>query len=431
MQKRNLRSILFACFSFLLLSHLLLFWHAKDDAIRGLADFSTFYSAARMVQIGLGHQLYDAATQKHVQSMLYPKATARNGLLPYIHPPFEALLYLPLARIPYPAAYSAWALVNLLLLFLTARLVSPYLPELKAVWSPLPVLIFLGYFPVFIAILQGQDSILLLFIFALVFVTLKQGHDRRGGFFLALGLFKFQFTLPFLVPFILWRRWKIVLGFLVSVATLFLLSLPVAGFHGTFAYVPFLFHLVQGQALGGPQHALGVLPGTMPNIRGAVDALGGRLPQDGYQKLAVVLLSSLAVLWAVVKWPLSRCMPERTFDLGFSLALAVSVLVSYHLQVHDMTLLLIPFVLALNHTLKDQSETAPMRFALYGLVALFFLSPLYLWLIQQGRLHLFFWPILFLGFVLSRQIASPGSRGNDLARRNGLDSAAHATRGQG
>jgi len=427
MKKRGLHPFLFAFFSFLLLLHIMLFWRAKDDALKGSADFSAFYSAAKMVQNGQGPQLYNIAAQGRIQSALYPNVPTRNGTLIYDHPPFEALLYLPLAYVSYPVAFVLWAIINVLVLLLTVALLSPYMTELKAIWTPLPVLIFLGFFPVFIDLLQGQDSILLLLVFALVFVSLKKGHDLRGGFFLALGLFKFQYTLPFLIPFILWRRWKVVGGFAISSAILFLLSLPVAGFQGTLSYATFLSNLVKGLSSHHVQHALGILSNTMPNIRGTVEMLGPSLLHHGYQKPVIVLLSGVAVLWAVMNWPLSRTLSERTFDLGFSLALVVSILVSYHLQLHDLTLLLIPFILALNHTLKGQNDTGRWRFALYGIVALFFLSPLYLWLMQRGQVYLFCWPILFFLLVLSREIVSPGNVGEDPGRENAPGSGANVT----
>lgn len=423
MQKKNLKPVLFVVFSYLLLSHIFLFSRAKNEALRGLADFSIFYNAARIVHAGMGHDLYNTVTQEKVESALYPKATMRNGQLLYDHPPFEALLFLPFAYIPYAAAYSLWTLINILLLFLACRLLLPYLTELKAVWAPLPYLIYFGFFPVFVAVLQGQDSILLLFIFTLAYVNLKQRHDRRGGFFLAISLIKFQFTLPFLISFIFWRRWRVIGGFLISVAILFLLSLPVTGFRGTLAYIPLLIHLVQGRASDGVQHALGFLPNTMPNLRGIISSWAPSVSHFSYQKPAIVFFSLIAVLWLVRKWPLNRALSARAFDLGFSLAMVVSVLVSYHLQVHDMSLLLIPFVLALDHSLKTLSETRAMRLMLYALVALFYLSPLYLWLMQRQELYLFFWPILCLGVVLSITLTSPGNKENESSRGNAPDSA--------
>jgi len=407
MKKRNLHPFLFVFFSFLLLFHVMLFWHAKGDALQGSADFSAFYAAVRMVRGGQGSQLYDIAAQGRSQSELFPDIPTRTGTLIYLHPPFEALLYLPLAYVSYPVAYAIWAMVNILLLLLTVALLSPYTTGLKAVWRPLPLLIFLGFFPVFINVLQGQDSLWLLFVFALAFDSLKKGRPLRGGIFLGIGLFKFQYALPLLVPFILWRRWKVIGGFAISAALLLLLSLPVAGVQGTVSYAAFLLNLTR--VLSTSRHVqsvVSIMSNTMPNIHGVVEMLIPNLFFPGFQKLAIVLLSGGAVLWAAAKWPLRRSLSELRFDLGFSLALVASILVSYHLLLHDLSLLLIPFVLVLNHVLKGEGQTGIMRSALYGLLLLFYLSPLYLLLMHLQLMYLLFWPILFLAIVLSREIVS-------------------------
>lgn len=418
MKKRNLRPFLFAFFAFLLLFHLMLFWHAKDDALKGSADFSAFYAAVKMVQSGQGSQLYDIAAQGRTQSRLYPNVTTRSGTLIYDHPPFEALLYLPLAYVSYPVAYVIWGIFNTLVLLLTMVVLWPYMAELKALWNPLPVLVFVGSFPVFVDLLQGQDSFLLLLIFAIVFVNLKKGHDLKAGFFLALSLFKFQYTLPFLVPFLLWRRWKFVGSFAISSAILFLLSIPVTGFRGTFSYATFLLNLVKGLSSHHVQNALGILSSTMPNIRGAVETMAPALLPHSFQKPLIVLLSGAAVLWVVKEWPLGRTLSGKSFDIGFSLALVTSIMVSYHLQLHDLSLLLIPFILVLNRILKGEICTGRRRLPMVGLIVLFYLSPLYLLLMRLGLMYLFFLPILAFFVMLSWELVYPANRSEPSGREN-------------
>jgi Glycosyltransferase family 87 len=412
MKKRNLHPFLFAFFSFLLLFHLMLFWRAKDDALKGSADFSAFYAAVRMVRSGQGSQLYDIAAQGRMQSMLYPKVTTRSGTLIYDHPTFEVLLYLPLAYVSYATAYVIWVVFSILVLLLTVRLLWPYMAELQAFWTPLPPLLFLGFFPVFVDLLQAQDSLLLLLAYTLVFVSLKEGRDLKAGCFLAVALFKFQYAVPFMIPFFLWRRWKVVGGFAISSGILFLLSLPVAGFRGTLSYAAFLSNLVKGLSSHNVQSALGILSSTMPNIRGAVEMMAPGFVPHGFQKPLIVSLSGVAVLWAVRRWPLGRALSDKNFDLGFSLALVVSILVSYHLQLHDLSLLLIPFVLVLNRILRNEIFTGRKRLPMYGLIVLFYLSPFYLLLIRHNLMYLFFWPILLFLAMLSWELVFPvnGSR---------------------
>jgi Glycosyltransferase family 87 len=427
MKKRNLHPFLFAFFSFLLLFHLMLFWHAKADALKGSADFSAFYAAVRMVRSGQGSHLYDIAAQGRMQSMLYPKVTTRSGTLIYDHPPFEALLYLPLAYVSYQTAYIIWIVFSLLVLLLTVRLLWPYMAELRASWAPLPLLLFLGFFPVFVDLLQAQDSLLLLLAYTLVFVSLKEGRDLKAGCFLAVALFKFQYAVPFMVPFVLWRRWKVVGGFAISSGILFLLSLPVAGFQGTLSYAAFLSNLVKGLSSRNVQSALGILSNTMPNIRGAVEMMAPSFVPHGIQKPLIVLLSGAAVLWAARRWPLGRALSAKNFDLGFSFALVVSILVSYHLQLHDLSLLLIPFVLVLNRILRNEIFCNLRRLPMYGLIIIFYLSPLYLLLIRHSLMYLFFWPILLFLVMLSRELVFPANGSRDPGHGNVPGSIASTT----
>lgn len=427
MKKGNLQPLLFAFFSFLLLFHLMLFWHAKHDALKGSADFSAFYSAVRMVRSGQGPQLFDIAAQGRMQSALYPNVTTRSGTLIYDHPPFEALLYLPLAFVSYPTAYIVWLVFSTMVLLFTLRLLWPYVAELKAVWAPLPALVLLGFFPVFVDLLQGQDSLLLLLVFVLVFVSLKEKQEVKAGCFLAIALFKFQYAIPFLIPFVFWRRWKVVGGFAISSALLFLLSLPITGFRGTLYYAVFLSNLVKGLSSHTVQSALGILSSTMPNIRGAVEMMAPSLLPQNLQKTIIVLVSGLAVLWVARHWPLGHALSAMNFDLGFSLALVVSILVSYHLQLHDLSLLLIPFVLVLNRMAKSEIFAGRWRLPVYALIALFYLSPIYLLLMRHGLMYLFFWPILLFLVMLSRELILHANRSKEPGYDNVVDPLAKAT----
>ncbi len=427
MTKKNLHPILFAFFAFLLLFQTMLFWRAKDDALNGGADFSSFYAAVKMIQEGQGPQLYNIAAQGHYQSSLFPEVTTRSGTLLFLHPPFEALPYIPLAYLSYPVAYVVCLMINVLLLLVTVAVLSPYMANLKALWKPFPVLLFLGFFPVFIDLLQGQDSIWLLLAFALAFDSLKKGNETRGGIFLGFALFKFQYALPLLVPFVLWRRWKVVGGFAITGIVLLLLSLPVTGIQGLLSYTSFLFGLTRVLASQHIQSVVGILSNTMPNIHGIVEMVIPKLFHSVLQKIIVVLLSGLAVLWATVRWPLNRSLSETHFDLGYSLALVMAILVSYHLLLHDLSLLLIPFLLVLNHMLKDEVCAGKQQLLMCGIITLFFLSPLYLLLMKFQLMYLFFWPILIFGIMLSRGIVFAEARPQTYSNGNASGPMTNAT----
>src|ERR1700683_3039728 len=82
--------------------HLFFFFSQRDRIRRGYPDFTVFYTAATILREGLGPQLYDEHVQYEVQRKCVGEIAERHGPLPYIHPPFEALIFLPLTRLPYP-----------------------------------------------------------------------------------------------------------------------------------------------------------------------------------------------------------------------------------------------------------------------------------------------------------------------------------------
>src|ERR1700676_244824 len=190
-----------------------MFWNVRESIRKGYSDFAIYYCAGTIVRQGLGPRLYDEAPQFKVQREFSPDVAIRLGALPYNHPPFEAALFVPLTFFSYPAAFVLWDLANLAVLIRLPFLLGPHLPQLQNYPWPLWVLTSLSFFPIFMDLLQGQDAILLLFLYALAFVDLKKNRDTFAGGWLALGLFKPHLVLPFILLLLVQGRRKILPGF--------------------------------------------------------------------------------------------------------------------------------------------------------------------------------------------------------------------------
>src|SRR5437762_324717 len=98
----------------LLLGYALLSFPSRRDTL----DFAQFYAAGQMVRQGLGRDLYDFRVQGQFQSKLARVHTF------YSHPPFEALLFVPLTYTNYRAAYAIWFVGSLGLLAWTVFLIE-------------------------------------------------------------------------------------------------------------------------------------------------------------------------------------------------------------------------------------------------------------------------------------------------------------------
>ncbi len=377
----------------LLVIYTLVVWNARDLILQGYPDFTIYYTAGTMLRQGLGHSLYDNTRQYEVQQEFAPRVATRMGALPFNHPPFEAILLLPFAYLPYRLAYFLWTLANLAILTVLPRLVRPYVSGMErwsaARWS----LLSIAFFPIFFALLQGQDAILLMLLYGLAFVALKRERLWWAGACLAGGLFKFHLVLPFVFLLLLqqrtWpRRGKILAGFTLVASLLAVISLAAVGIHQILAYPHYVLTLEETMAKGA------IMPSDMPNLRGVLYLIASKLP---HLDLLSVALSG--IIFFVAAWiSFSNSKNDRDDNLKFALAVFATVLVSYHGLGYDLCILALPIVL-LGATLKNTATfTWTQSINLTALAGLLF-APLHLvLLLRYNHLALIGWFVL-LAFV--------------------------------
>lgn len=355
-------------------------WNARDLVRKGYPDFTIYYSAAVMVRRGLGPHLYEEAAQFKVQREFAPGVIIRAGALPYNHPPFEALIFAPLSYLPYLWAFVLWDLANLGMLIALPYMLRPYLPGLGKSPPSLWILASLAFFPAFLTLLQGQDAILLLFLYALVFVFLKKQRFVAAGACLACGLFKFHLVLPFLILLLVRERRKVLWGFLLVTGALSLISIAVVGMQPIIHYPHYVLHLEETMARGA------IMPADMPNLRGVLYLISPHIPK------AVVLIISVAVFLLGVWY--SR--GEDRSNLKFALGIFVAILVSYHALGYDLSLLLLAVPLLANDLLGEKQRADWSAMLIVGSILLLFLSPLLLVLLMRYEsLALAGWAVLF------------------------------------
>jgi len=397
MQAAKLKFAVFLYLAGMVAIHAAVAWNVRESVRKGYSDFSIYYCAGTIVRQGLGRQLYDNTTQFKVQQEFSPGVAIRHGALPYTHPPFEAMLFVPFTYIPYPSAFALWDLANLVMLISLPFLLRPHLRQLENYRWPLWVFASLGFFPIFFALLQGQDAIVLLFLYTLAFVCLKKNRDACAGAWLALGLFKPHLVLPFVFLLLMQGRKKALYGFLPTAALLALVSIAIVGREGMVQYPHYVVHLEATMAQGA------IVPSDMPNLRGLVYML---LHGDSYVG-AVALASSLGLL-ILAAWQ-GRGATDF-LDLKFSLGAFVAVLVSYHAMGYDLSMLMLPVFLLTNELLgKDEARGWP-DFLTMAAIAVLFFSPLQLVLLMRGdRLALMGWAVLALFLGIAGQISRSNS----------------------
>jgi hypothetical protein len=311
-------------------------------AMHGHCDFRHLYAAAYMVRVGDRGELYSyGAEQKFQDRLVSPEEIA----LPFNHLAYEALLFLPYSFASYRAGYFLFLLTNAVLLFFVIRLMRSRTCNLGAVFRWLPAALFITFLPVATAFMQGQDSIILLLFFTGGLFLLDKGEMFAPGFLAGLGLFKFQLVIPVAAMFFLWRKWRFVAGFATSSLLVICLSVWIAGPSQISTYAHSLLSMsVKETPLDQARFA--IYPIGMPNLRGLIFVLTASFLSRFWLQALTAICSIVILLWTAVA--------ARHGDVQrqFSIALTTAALLSYHLYIHDLSILLIPIVAALDQYLS-------------------------------------------------------------------------------
>jgi hypothetical protein len=365
----------------------------------GHSDFRQLYTAAYMVRTGHADQIYDYEVQKQFQDSLVSKAEIA---LPFIRPAYQALLFVPLSFLDYRHAYFAFLFINLLLLWLAYRLLRPKMQNLADVLPWLPAALCLTFLPVATALVQGQDSIELLVLLAGAAALLDRSQDFWAGVIMALGLFKFQIAIPIVVFFLVWRKWKVSLGFAISACMLAAISVWLVGANQIAVYIHSLLSISSGAAhrVGGGNIPLryATYATGMANLRGLVfNFADGFLPALWIQILTV-LLSAVTFLWVAFG---ARTMQKRADAL--LIAITASTFLSYYIFIHDLSVLLIPIAIVLDRVIGAEATGHNPDRLLARAAALMFTAPICM-SILPFHFYLVGIPLCGLLFILIRNL---------------------------
>ncbi len=299
-------------------------------------DFFSFYSGARLFVLKGGSAVYDLALQKQFELQVIPHPPGEFVVLPYFHPPYYTLLIAPLAFLDYRAAYYAMAALNLVLAAALTVLLVRGSERIHGRAALVAAPLIAGFFPVFVTILQGQSDLVVLVPLAAAYTAWARGRIGWAGIFTGLALAKPQLLLLVPVLFITRRAWRALAGFAVVIAGLGIVSITGFGLGPVLGYV----NAVGRWAIGGTLPTNGQIVYTdtaVYSLRNVLEAV----PGGGKGVALAILILLLALVALSLSWR-----PDKP-RLDFALAIAASLVLSPHQNVHDLALLVIPgFALA-------------------------------------------------------------------------------------
>jgi hypothetical protein len=146
-------------------------------------------------------------------------------------------------------------------------------------------------------------------------------------------MFRFQVLLPIVALFLLWRSLRFVAGWVVGSAAVMSVSLVITGVRAQIQYATLL------RQMGSV--SFWMLLRRMPNLRGLFAACGfGMVP---------LVLVSLSVFLVAAVIGARQNAQQRLL-----LAVSVSAFVTYYLFLHDVSVLALPVLLAINEAVGQR-----------------------------------------------------------------------------
>lgn len=293
-------------------------------------DHVEFYGTGKMVLDGQLDVLYEPDAQRQAQA---PYAGDDGGFLYFGYPPHVAVLYAPLAAIPFRLS---WVVTTILMVSAAVgglALLRPIIPVLQRAWWPC-VALSLTFAPLFVGVGLGQNTGISLLLIAAAWRLLHDDREAAAGVALGLLLFKPQLAIPFLVFAAAGQRWR---------------ALGSAAAVGAATWVA-------GAAILGPDWVAQWLDGLAAfgeidrasNAVNAVSVLGvaDGLAHGNVAAKGLAVLVDLAIV-AGVAWVWNR-RPRSDLTGAFALAVPAAVLLAPHALYYDAGLVVLTGLVVLS-----------------------------------------------------------------------------------
>jgi len=351
------------------------------------SDFISAYTGGRVADLWGPDQVYNLDDQQAVQAQVVGFALAPGEVLMFNHPPYLVPLLAVLMDRSYLASLARYA-VLMALIYAFGMLVAWSWLRLEG-WARSPTWLALAgmvtFYPLFVSLLNTQDTALLVLGGLLWLLGLRQKKDLPAGLGLALTTVRPHLALLLALPFLFHRR-RVFWGFCVGALGLGAVSLLSVGAGGLQAYLHLLLTAAGGEWFGMHES-------SMVNLLGLLTRL---FPQGGSPIHWIAWGAYAAALAAAcIVWACSRDLDERAFGI---LVLA-ALFFAPHLHYHDLAFLLVALLPVMTRAVRAGSLRPAT--AVVVLLAVSFVLLLG-WMVPAVRFDVPFLLMAWLAWALGR-----------------------------
>jgi Glycosyltransferase family 87 len=323
-------------------------------------DFLAFWIDGRVAASGL--DFYDPSSYRALALPCEPSARFRRSIIDvgFRYPPVTMLLFAPLSWFGYSTAYALWDGATLLAIAVCAWVIQGLWFQDYGRWGVVLALLLLLVMRASLATVDLGQSNFLVLLAALL--ALRNAGRFRGGVYLGLGMMVKPLLAALVLPLLLGRRWRPLMGVAAAIAT---------GAAATaIAFGPGIFSSYAA-----------TLPSQMPyssyveTVRQSLLAAVLRATGTEYGRHSPLanplFLAAAAVLLSVAVWATLRDRMQQRFPLAYGSWVALAMLLYPGTLYHYALFLLLPYL-----ALWGERRRHPFGFELLSLstVAVFLVA---------------------------------------------------------
>lgn len=207
--------------------------------------FASYYTASRLLIEGENVAGFYNEDWFRLKVEIYVSGVDEVYL---VNTPTTALILVPIASLDYSTARSIWIIFNLIFLFATALILIKQM-KLNKEWLPLSVLLILLFQPLYANISFGQIYIFIFCLLVLAWFAYQAGNEKLAGVLIGFVFILKTAALFMPILFLIKKKWKALIWFVLTVLCLFILTLPILGLDPWLAYLKTLLSYASSPTL--------------------------------------------------------------------------------------------------------------------------------------------------------------------------------------
>jgi hypothetical protein len=319
--------------SFMILYSFLWVRMINSQAERTGTDFIGFYTAGRIVQIYGSQSIYIPEIQQKIEESVVGFKLVPGQILLFNHLPYLVPLLSLVVSQNFIPSFIRWTFIILIFYLLDIGLLFSTINNsgLKKQESVVLAIGTFLFFPFFVSLMNGQDTVFLLLGAVILVNGLNSNKPLFAGLGLSLMTIRPQLAIIIALPFLFYNR-KVFYWFLIGSISLGIFILAFLGLEG-------LHHLIEILLTSSQGGWYGLHPEDMPTLTGLLHRNFLNLQSN------IILIIGLAgYLISLVSLSLIWFKSNMGLISKIGTTFLVSIFFVPYLHYHDLTLLLVPLV---------------------------------------------------------------------------------------